>query len=87
MCILVFYCGFLLLVLSMSIFRLVCLTAHLDWIQEHNDKFPSACGDWAEDYGCTRILLEKDQCVSFKGSPSIVSETEIIFKIKKGGGI
>ena len=47
-CIIVFYCGFLLLVFSMSLFRLAGLTAHLDWIQEHNNKFPSACGDWAE---------------------------------------
>ena len=75
------------MVLYMSIYRLINLTAHYDWVQEHSNKFPSACGDWAEERGCTRILLEKDQCVSFKGSPSIVSETEIIFKIKKGGGI
>ena len=27
------------------------------------EEFPSACGDWALERGCTRIVMEKDGCV------------------------
>ena len=45
--------GFLVLMIYE---RSSSLTKHEDWRVELDGEFPSACGKWAEEFGCTRVV-------------------------------
>ena len=38
------------------------LLRHISWRNDLNG-FPTECGNWAADCGCTRLELEKQGCV------------------------
>ena len=48
------------------------------WRDDLDGKFPSACGAWSENNGCTRVTLEQSGCVRAK---SISTENSLIFSI------
>ena len=57
--------------------RLMALWRRKHWRMDQN-KFPSACGSWAEANGCTRITLDEAGCVR---PIDILTENQIIFKV------
>ena len=56
--------------------RLFALCRRMEWRNDLGDRYPTACGDWAESDGCTRIALPKDECTR---SDKIPSENSIVF--------
>ena len=72
-----FYTFFLIFITLLSILRLFSVCMHMKWRKELYDEYPKACGDWAADNGCTRVQLEKAECVR---AQDIVTENSVIFE-------
>jgi len=49
---------------------MISLFRRVKWRGDLDDKFPTACGDWAVPHGCTRVTLEKSGCYREKDIPS-----------------
>ena len=73
-----FYMFFLIFITLMSILRLFSIFMHMRWRSELYGEFPTECGDWAVDNGCTRVQLEELGCVRAK---DIVTENSVIFEL------
>ena len=72
-----FYMFFLGFITVLSFLRLFSVFMHMKWRKELYGEFPTECGDWAVDNGCTRVQLEAAGCVRAK---DIVTENSIIFE-------
>ena len=60
----------------LAIIRIIALTSRMSWRESVNGNFPTACGDWAEANGCTRISLYETGCTR---PESIPTENSIVF--------
>ena len=72
-----FYMFFLIFITLMSFLRLFSVFMHMKWRSDLYGEYPTACGDWAVDNGCTRVQLEGEGCVRAK---DIVTENSVIFE-------
>lgn len=64
----------------MGFLRLIGLLRRVLWREDLEGEFPSMCGDWAKDHGCTRVTLESEGCVrtnEIVGNNSIIFETNL----------
>ena len=61
----IFFC-FTIFMSTLTLGRVASLSRHHSWRKDIRIKnvFPPACGEWAEDKGCTRIVMESDGCVA-----------------------
>ena len=57
------YCGLVIFIGLLAFVRLCSLLYRIRWRNDLDGNFPSDCGDWAKKCGCTRVVLDKDQCV------------------------
>ena len=64
------YCGLVIFIGLLAFVRLCSLLYRIRWRNDLDGNFPSDCGDWAKKCGCTRVLLDKDQCVREDEIPS-----------------
>ena len=62
----------------MSFVRLVSLFRRIEWRNDLDDKFPTACGSWSEEHGCTRVTLEKAGCTR---PEEITKDNSLIFQV------
>ena len=66
---------------TLAFVRLLALFRRIKWRNDlSDDEFPSKCGSWAEDNGCTRLTLASDGCVrasSLKNSNSVIFDTNV----------
>ena len=46
----------------MAFVRIFVLSRRVEW-RNNLEEFPTACGDWAAQCGCTRLTLAKEGCV------------------------
>ena len=63
---------------ALSFVRLIALFRRIKWRNDLDDTFPSACGSWAAEHGCTRVTLEESGCVRAKDIPA---QNSVIFDI------
>ncbi len=73
----VLYICLTVFVLLLGAVRIIALTDHIHWRESVNGVFPTACGDWAEADGCTRITLEESGCTR---PLEIPTENSIVFE-------
>lgn len=59
--------------------RVYALCDHMGWRSNVEGQFPTNCGYWAIDNGCTRVSLEQSGCTRPLG---IVTENSVIFQTK-----
>ena len=67
----------MLIIFAMAVMRAVSLTVHMSWFKEHESSFPTACPDWANEIGCTRVTLDQNDCVNVGNIPE---QRQIIFE-------
>lgn len=75
-CLGVLYIGFTCFVGFLALARILALNSHSDWIEAMQGNFPSGCGSWAEENGCTRVELRSVGCVR---PEQIVDENSVFF--------
>ena len=63
----------------LALIRLSSLLGQSGWRNDLGEAFPSACGDWAEAQGCTRVTLEEAGCTR---PDKIEQENSIVFPAK-----
>ena len=76
----ILYVVFMGWVCVLAIIRIVSLFRRITWrvdVKEAND-FPSGCGSWAVEKGCTRVTLEAGDCVRAK---DISTDNSLIFDV------
>jgi len=76
----VIYICLVVLIGTMGFLRLVGLLRRVLWREDLGDNFPSACGDWSEAHGCTRVTLLNSGCErveDISGSNSIIFATSL----------
>ena len=63
---------------TMVFSRLISLLRRIRWRNDLGNEFPEACGDWAENRGCTRVTLNEDGCTR---AEDIAMENSLIFNV------
>ena len=71
------YVWLVILIGILGMLRFIVLLLRMDWRNNLDGEFPSDCGSWAKDTGCTRITLEKSECVRSKDIPE---QNSLVFK-------
>ena len=74
------YICFIVLIGTMCFARLVSLLRRIKWRNDLDGQFPTDCGSWAKEKGCTRVTLEASGCVdekSIKTSNSLVFDVQV----------
>ena len=74
----IIYVCFLFFIGVLALFRLISLCRRVTWRKDLNSEFPSECGDWAAENGCTRVSLSKAGCVR---TNNISTENSVIFNV------
>lgn len=74
----IIYICFIVLIGTMSFVRLVSLFRRIKWRNDLDDQFPTACGNWSESHGCTRVTLESAGCTR---PEEITKENSLIFQV------
>jgi len=58
----IIYICFMVFVGTIAFARLISLLRRIKWRNDLGDEFPSSCGSWAQQKGCTRVVLQSDGC-------------------------
>ena len=73
----IIYVCFIAFICTLAFVRMIALFRRIKWRKDlESDEFPTACGSWAEDNGCTRVTLNKAGCVRTK---SLTTDNSVVF--------
>ena len=74
----VIYIAGIVFIGTLAFVRMIALFRRIKWRNSLDDTFPTACGDWAIEHGCTRVTLEQAGCTRPR---DIATSNSIVFNV------